>query len=70
MTPPPEVLGVGGWKNKLWGIVYPVRLGQVRKAIKSSIIRPPSFLCQFVKIQKIDNIQGGTPEVLGDERTN
>jgi hypothetical protein len=51
-------------------VVYPVRLGQVRNAIKSSIIEPPDFLSQFFKIQKNDSIKGGIPEVLGDERTN
>ena len=31
---------------------------------------PPDFLSQFFKIQKNDSIKGGTPEVLGDEKTN
>jgi hypothetical protein len=51
-------------------LLYPIRLGKVRKAIKSAIIGPPSFLCQFFKILQIDSIQGGTPEVLRDERTD
>jgi hypothetical protein len=45
-------------------------LVQARNAIKSSIIGPLNFLSQFFKIQKNDSIKGGTPEVLGDERTN
>ncbi len=37
-TPPPT-RGVRGWRNRLRGLVYPVRLGQVRNAIKISIIQ-------------------------------
>jgi len=62
----PPTGGVGGWKNGLWGLVYPVRLGQVRKAIKVQNSTPLLFISIF-QIQKIDSIQGGTPEVLGDE---
>jgi hypothetical protein len=36
--PPPPTGGVRGLKNILSSQVNPVRLGQVRKAIKSSII--------------------------------
>jgi hypothetical protein len=33
--PPPTTTGGGrGWKNGLWGLVYPARVGQVRNAIK------------------------------------
>jgi hypothetical protein len=53
-------------KNKLKGLLKHVRLGQVRQAIKSSIIGPHSFLSQFFKFQKIKRRKGGTPEGLGD----
>jgi len=38
--------------EKMMGLQYPVRLSQVRKAIKSSIIGPLSFQCPFFKILK------------------
>jgi hypothetical protein len=47
-----------------------VWLGQVRQAIKSSIIGPHSFLSPFLNFQKINSIQGGTPAGLRDERTD
>jgi hypothetical protein len=39
-------------KYGMSGILQQVRLGQVRKARKSSIIQPPSFPCPFFKIRK------------------
>ncbi len=63
LTPPTG--GVRGWKNWLSGLVYPVRLGQVRNAIKSSIIGPLNFLSHFFKIQKNDSIKGYSRSVRG-----
>jgi hypothetical protein len=40
-------------KKKVRGlIIIHVRLGQVKQAIKSAIIGPPSFLSPFFKFQK------------------
>jgi len=39
-------------KDGMSGILQQVRLGQVRKARKRSIIRPPSFPCPFFEMQK------------------
>jgi hypothetical protein len=57
-------------KDGMSGMIQQVRLGQVRKARKSSIIRPPppSFPCPFFEIQKKIVRLGVTLEVLGDER--
>jgi hypothetical protein len=43
-------------------------VGQVRQAIKSSIIGPHSFSSPFFNFQKINSRKGVTPEGLGDER--
>jgi hypothetical protein len=55
-------------KEQSKGLLIHVRLGQVRQAIKSSIIALHSFLSPFFKFQKINCRKGGTPEGLGDER--
>jgi hypothetical protein len=52
-------------KDGMSGILQQVRSGQVRKARKSSIIRPPSFPCPFFEIQKKLSDKG-----LGDEKTD
>jgi hypothetical protein len=46
-------------------LVTPVRLGQVRKVIKSSIIEPLSFLCPFSKLRKIQQKRGYPRSVRG-----
>ena len=47
-------------KDGMSGMLQQVRLGQVRKARKSSIIRPPppSFPCPFFEIQKKSSDKG------------
>jgi hypothetical protein len=43
------------------GVLEQVRIGQVWKTIKISIIGPHSFLCPFFKIQGKNSRKGGTP---------
>jgi hypothetical protein len=51
-------------------ILNPVRSGQVRKAIKSSKMRPPPpFYVHFTRSEKYCR-KRDTPKVLGDERPN
>ncbi len=64
VTPPTG--GIRGWKNGLRGLVNPVRLGHVRKAIKSSIIWPTCIFCKFLKFSE----KGLPRRMLGDERTD
>jgi hypothetical protein len=57
-------------KDGMRGILQQVKLCQVRKSIKSSIIQPPSFLCPFFEIQKKIVRYVVTQEVLGDKKTD
>jgi hypothetical protein len=52
------------------GSIQHVRLGQVRQAIKSSIIGPLLLLSPFFKFQKKTSRKGDTLAGLGDERTD
>ena len=45
-------------KDGMSGMLQQVRLGQVRKARRSSIIRPPSFPFPFFKIHKKSSDKG------------
>jgi hypothetical protein len=47
--------------ERMMGLQYPVRLSQVRKSIKSSIIGPFSFQCPFFKILKKTQQKSGYP---------
>jgi hypothetical protein len=57
-------------KKKVRGLIIHVRLVQVKQAIKSAIIGPPSFLCPIFQISEKNSRKGATPEGLGVERTN
>jgi hypothetical protein len=56
------------WDERTDRWVWSILLGQVWKAMKSSIIWSPSFYCTFFKIPKKDSRKWGTLKVLDDEK--
>jgi hypothetical protein len=50
------------------GLLLQVRLGQARKAIKSTMIRPPPFYVHYSKFGKKHSRKGVTQGGLGDKR--